>query len=121
MLSANLGLVIGPILSPHQARINWQGNVARIVSGVPLRGDPIPNMPAFATAPPWDPVDVRDVAEAEVRLAESADLPSGGKYIVSSADHIPSREVGVDINELFPEYDAGLGLSTKDGNPAVVD
>jgi nucleoside-diphosphate-sugar epimerase len=66
----NPGDIIGPILSAHQAAETWQGKVAAIVAGEAPQ--PTVGANSALTGRPWLIVDVRDVAEAEIRLAGSA-------------------------------------------------
>lgn len=79
-IMANPSDIVGPVLSPHQARETWQGKIAGIIEGVPA--------PQEDGGRPWMLVDVRDVAEAEVRLAECPDVQSGERFMLTSGDKI---------------------------------
>mmetsp|Transcript_19645 Transcript_19645/g.61725 ORF Transcript_19645/g.61725 Transcript_19645/m.61725 type:complete len:390 (+) Transcript_19645:94-1263(+) len=101
--------IIGPVLSPHQARETWQGKIAGIIQGVPS--------PQELGGRPWMLVDARDVAEAEIRLAESAEVQSGERFMLTSGDTIYAENIGPRIMELFPQYDCATtvapGLAKK--------
>ena len=89
---ANPGDVIGPILSAHQAGETWQGKIGSILQGVAV--------PQEAMDRPWNTVDVRDVAEAEVRLAESDTVESGSRFLLASGDKVRVGEVAGRILDL---------------------
>jgi len=95
--------VVGPVLSPHQASETWQGKIAGIVQGIPATQEP--------GGRPWMLVDVRDVAEAQIRLAESTDVQSGERFIATSGDKILPEDIGPRIMELFPGYDCATTLA----------
>merc|ERR1711879_98245 len=97
MFTANPADIIGPILSPHQASETWQGKIAGILQGKPAAQELLGR--------PWICVDVRDVAEAEIRLAESTTIESGSRFLVSSGDKILPEDIGKRVMELFPNYD----------------
>merc|ERR1712232_336323 len=59
----NPGDIVGPILSPHQATETFQGKIAGVLKGIPA--------PQEDFGRPWSIVDVRDIAEVEILLAES--------------------------------------------------
>jgi len=88
--------IVGPILSPHQATETWQGKLAQVIQGIPP--------PQEASGRPWQTVDVRDVAEAEIRLAESEVVASGERFLISSGDRCHPEELGVRVMDIFPEY-----------------
>ena len=74
MIIANPADIIGPILSPHHANETWQGKIAHLVRG----GDPVQEPgSARAGGRAWMTVDVRDCADAQIKLAESGSIPSG--------------------------------------------
>jgi len=95
--------IIGPVLSPHQARETWQGKIAGIIQGIPS--------PQELGGRPWVLVDVRDVAEAEIRLAESAEVQSGERFMLSSGDSIFAEHIGPRVMELFPRYDCATTVA----------
>ena len=70
---------VGPILSPHQAHETWQGKIATVLSGKPTVQE---------GGRPWMLVDARDVAMAEILLAESSNIESGERFLLSSGDKI---------------------------------
>ena len=107
MLIGNPGDIIGPIQSPHQAAETWQGKVAGV-----LRGNPIPQEPQGR---PWYCVDVRDVAAAEIKLAESSSFPSGSRVMLAAGDIVPPENISARVVELFPEYEGRLGAGLAHG------
>lgn len=72
--AGNPGDIVGPILSPHQAHDTWQGKVATVLSGKPT---------VHEGGRPWLLVDARDVAMAEILLAESGNVESGERFMLS--------------------------------------
>ena len=64
-------------------------------------------------------VDVRDVAEAEILLAESSDVRSGSRYLLSSGDKIPPESIGTHIMRLFPEFDAAETVAPPKGSTSL--
>jgi len=109
VITGNPGDIVGPVLSPHQALETWQGKIAGILQGKPS--------PQEGAGRPWMLVDARDVAEAEIRLAESPDVQSGERFMLTSGDTIYAEHIGQRIMELFPEYDCATtvapGLAKK--------
>ena len=94
VIVANPSDIVGPILSPHQARETWQGKIAGIVEGTPAAQEP--------DGRPWWTVDVRDVAECEIRLAETlGSSATGERFLVASGDAVPPEDLGPRINEVF--------------------
>ena len=79
----NPGDIVGPILSGHQATDTWQGKVGKVLSGV---------APPHEGGRPWLLVDVRDCAMAEILLAESGNIESGERFMLSSGDKIVPEE-----------------------------
>ena len=71
----NPGDIVGPILAPHQAGETWQGKIAAV-----LRGEPT----VQEGGRPWMLIDTRDVALAEILLAESNNIESGERFLLSS-------------------------------------
>jgi nucleoside-diphosphate-sugar epimerase len=121
VLCANPGDIVGPILSAHQAGDTWQGKV-----GMVLRGERAPQEGNSRDgAHPWFPVDVRDVAEAQVRLAELQNNPGaaqqrgndggggggggGGAAVLRAAPVLSgARFLLVSGDRVFPEQLGGL-------------
>uniref|UniRef100_A0A7S1PSK0 NAD-dependent epimerase/dehydratase domain-containing protein n=1 Tax=Alexandrium catenella TaxID=2925 RepID=A0A7S1PSK0_ALECA len=103
VITGNPGDIVGPVLSPHQAHETWQGKIAGII-----QGQPSPQEPAGR---PWMLVDARDVAEAEVRLAESSEIQSGERFMLTSGDKIYAEFLGPRIMELFPQYDCATTVA----------
>eukprot|EP00930_Biecheleria_cincta_P087912 TRINITY_DN77153_c0_g1_i1.p1 TRINITY_DN77153_c0_g1~~TRINITY_DN77153_c0_g1_i1.p1 ORF type:complete len:411 (+),score=57.15 TRINITY_DN77153_c0_g1_i1:52-1233(+) len=108
VLTVNPSDIIGPIMSPHQATETWQGKIAGIMQGRPAEQEPLGR--------PWIVVDVRDVAEAEIRLAESGTVESGSRFLVSSGDKILPEDIGKRIMELFPSYDCATTVAPAPGS-----
>jgi len=109
VITGNPGDIVGPVLSAHQAQETWQGKIAGIIRGVPS--------PQEFNGRPWMLVDARDVAEAEIRLAESSEIQSGERFMLTSGDMIYAEHIGPRIMELFPKYDCATtvapGLAKK--------
>ena len=96
VIIGNPGDIIGPIMSPHQARETWQGKLASVLEG----GE----APQEAAGRPWWTVDVRDVAEAEIQLAMKCKRSSNGqRFLLVSGDRIQPADLGPRINELYPD------------------
>ena len=76
LAAAQPGDIVGPILSAHQARDTWQGKVASVLSGKPC---------VHEGGRPWMLVDARDVAMAEILMAESGNIESGERFMLSCA------------------------------------
>ena len=107
-LTVNPGDILGPILSPHQANDTWQGQVALLMQGKPIGQKTLGIEEAGGVfGIPWTPVDVRDVAEAEIRLAESADVESGSRFLAKAGDKVLPEQLGQSIMELFPGAHTG--------------
>lgn len=109
-VSANPADVIGPILSRHQSSETWQGKVGGIVAGVE---PPQEHSGTKDHRRPWFTVDVRDVAEAQVRIFERLGgsggpgvVTSGDRFLLTDMTRIHPEDIGKRINTLFPNYDA---------------
>ena len=63
---------------------------------------------------PWFTVDVRDVAEAQVRMWESTTVVNGSRYLLTDMTRIHPEDVGHRLNDLFPQYLATTTLSTTE-------
>lgn len=94
VLIANPGEVVGPILSAHQL-YGWAALVAEVAAGVEQTHHPFHR--------PMIPVDVRDVADAHLRLLTSSKLPSGERYLLLSGDKLYISDMGRYIKEALPE------------------
>jgi len=103
VITGNPGDIIGPVLSAHQALETWQGKIAGIIQGVPA--------PQEWAGRPWMLVDARDVAEAEIRLAESGEIQSGERFMLTSGDTIYAENIGPRVMELFPQYDCATTVA----------
>lgn len=103
--------IVGPIISPHHATETWQGKVARVVEGR------VPEQEMH----PWQTVDVRDVAECEIRLAEECkDTMSGQRFLIASGDRVLPEDLGPKINELYPQFGKLPSTKVKNkGAPSV--
>lgn len=90
--------VVGPLLcAKHQMPWAWQTRIGDMMSGVPH-----PRM--F-----WNIVDVRDVAEAQVRIAECTTNKNGERYNLVATDDsglIPQAEVQALLRKMYP----GVGI-----------
>ena len=85
----------------------------------------MPHRPFYDTSisgRPWYVVDVRDVAEGEIRLAESTTIPSGTRVMLASGDMIQPELVGPRMTELYPEWAGrvGTGLTSHKAAKKVV-
>ena len=61
-------------------------------------------------------VDVRDVAEAEIRLAESSNIQSGSRFLLSSGDKIPPETIGTHVMRLYRNFDAAETVTPPAGS-----
>lgn len=111
MITGNPADIVGPVLSPHQATETWQGKIGGIIQGIPS--------PQEGAGRPWMLVDVRDVAEAEIRLAESSDVESGERFLLSSSDKIYPEDIGPQVMALFPGYDSATTVAPGAGQKKV--
>lgn len=120
VIHGNPGDIIGPILAPHHD-MNHVMTISGIIKGIPT---PWPNAGA-ATGPqrrPSFPVDVRDCAEAHVRLAEADGVASGSRFILLSGDKIPIEHIGDRAMVLYPNYDAATTIAPgRDHNGKKVE
>eukprot|EP00746_Dinoflagellata_sp_MGD_P087002 gnl/MRDRNA2_/MRDRNA2_34505_c0_seq1.p1 gnl/MRDRNA2_/MRDRNA2_34505_c0~~gnl/MRDRNA2_/MRDRNA2_34505_c0_seq1.p1 ORF type:complete len:418 (+),score=65.58 gnl/MRDRNA2_/MRDRNA2_34505_c0_seq1:109-1254(+) len=106
MFIVNPSDIIGPVLSKHhvcarKAFTPWHCHIARIVEGSEFSQN-------FEYRPWWI-VDVRDTAEAHVRLLESThvsfevDACHRNRYFVCSTNTIKVEDIGSIILKLLPE------------------
>lgn len=88
---------VGPILSAHQKDAGpWQHHIETM-----LLGEYSQNV--MGAYRPWYTVDVRDTAEAHVRLLESVNVENGQRFIAWSTDTPKVEEVCASIDRLLPE------------------
>lgn len=86
---------VGPIQSPHQVRGGpWQSIIAGMLGGRYTQNG------AYR---PWVTVDVRDTAEAHIRLLESVWVSNGERYMAASGDKRNCEDVCASIGRLLPE------------------
>ncbi|WP_162942322.1 NAD-dependent epimerase/dehydratase family protein [Desertimonas flava] len=88
---------IGPILSAHQGRVNWQGLIGKMVAG---------RCEIFhGTGPyrPWMIVDVRDNAACHVGLLESTTVRNGERFIAMSTETRDYETIARSIDRVLPE------------------
>jgi len=103
--------IIGPALSAHHTRESYVGKISRVIEGKPALQE--------ANGRPWMLVDVRDVAEAEVVLAESKHVESGSRFLLSSGDKIPVEDIPKRAMELHPDWDCPTHLAPAEGERAT--
>jgi nucleoside-diphosphate-sugar epimerase len=88
---------VGPILSKHQKTAGpWQHNIETM-----LLGEYKQNMLGAYRA--WFTVDVRDTAEAHIRLLESVNVKNGQRFIAWSTETRNVEDVCASIDRLLPE------------------
>ncbi len=88
---------VGPILAPHQKNTGpWQHNIETM-----LLGEYSQNV--VGAYRPWFTVDVRDVAEAHIRMLESVDVRNGQRFIAWSTETRNVEDVCASIDRLLPE------------------
>lgn len=95
-------VVLGPLLSPvHELVYSWQWYLGRMLAGKPV---------ARGWQHLWNCVDVRDVAEAEVLIAESDVCGNASRYQLSATDasgELTARELQQHLQRLFPDIEVG--------------
>lgn len=95
---------VGPILSPHQkTRGPWQSQIAGMLAG---------RYPQNDAYRPWMTVDVRDTAEAHIRLLESAAVRNRERYLACSTDKRNAEDVCAAIARLLPELNHDTPATT---------
>lgn len=121
-VAANPADIIGPILSPHQAGETWQGQIAGMLEGIPGEqthacvGD---------LRRPWVTVDVRDVAEAHIKIYEKLAagdpaVSSGDRYLLSDMTRIHPEDIGARLNDMYPQYNSAAEVGKdKDGGDSI--
>ena len=86
---------VGPIQSAHQKDMGpWQHLIELMLKG---------ELVQTGAYRPWMTVDVRDDAEAHIRLLESADVRNGQRYIAWSTDARNVEDICAGIDRLLPE------------------
>jgi nucleoside-diphosphate-sugar epimerase len=104
---------VGPILATHQKEVGpWQHNVETMLLGQYTEN-------VIGAYRPWWTVDVRDTAEAHVRMLESEKVKNGERFIAWSTDSREVDDVCASIDRLLPEL--GFAGGTKvDPFPAPI-
>lgn len=88
---------VGPILSPHQKDVGpWQHNIETM-----LLGEYTQNVIGAYRA--WYTVDVRDTAEAHIRMLESVKVENRQRFIAWSTETRDVEDVCASIDRLLPE------------------
>lgn len=88
---------VGPIQAPHQKNFGpWQHNIETM-----LLGEYTQNVIGAYRA--WFTVDVRDAAEAHIRMLESVNVENGERFIAWSTDTRNVEDVCASIDRLLPE------------------
>jgi dihydroflavonol-4-reductase len=91
--------VLGPLLSPiHHIPESWQETVGKLLQGQPATD---------GWWSRWNIVDVRDVAEAQARIAESDVSHNGDRYLLTASDsagELSVPELQEHLQRLFPGY-----------------
>lgn len=88
---------VGPILSPHhQDGGPWQHNIKTM-----LMGEYSQNV--VGAYRPWFTVDVRDVAQAHIRLLENVGVQNGQRFIAWSTETRDVEAICASISRLLPE------------------
>merc|ERR1719291_426467 len=92
---------VGPIQSRHQKNFGpWQHLIELMLEGKTLNPKAGPGLASFR---PWNIVDVRDDAEAHIRLLESVNVHNAERYIAWSTERFTPEEISARIGELLPE------------------
>jgi len=88
---------VGPILARHQKNFGpWQHNIETM-----LLGEYTQNVIGAYRA--WYTVDVRDVAEAHIRMLESTRVENGQRFIAWSTETRDVEDICASIDRLLPE------------------
>lgn len=88
---------IGPILAAHQKAVGpWQHNVETMLLGQYTEN-------VIGAYRPWWTVDVRDTAEAHIRMLESDKVKNGERFIAWSTESREVEDVCASIDRLLPE------------------
>jgi len=95
-------VVLGPLLSKvHELIGSWQWFLGRMLAGKPCQR----GWQAL-----WNIVDVRDVAESQVLMIESAVCKNGDRYQLSATDEsgeLDCMQLQAHLLQLFPHIDVG--------------
>ena len=95
-------VVLGPLLSKvHELIGSWQWFLGRMLAGKPCQR----GWQAL-----WNIVDVRDVAESQVLMIDSAVCKNGDRYQLSATDasgEIDCMQLQAHLLQLFPHIDVG--------------
>jgi len=88
---------VGPILSAHQKNFGpWQHHIETMLLGKYSQNV----MGAYRA---WFTVDVRDVAEAHIRMLESVNVYNGERFIAWSTETRDVEDICASIDRLLPE------------------
>jgi len=88
---------VGPIQAPHQKDGGpWQHHIETM-----LLGEYAQNV--IGAYRPWYTVDVRDTAEAHIRLLESVNVENGQRFISWSTETRTVEDICASIDRLLPE------------------
>jgi nucleoside-diphosphate-sugar epimerase len=95
-------VVLGPLLSKaHDLVYSWQWFLGRMLAGGPCER---------AWQHLWNVVDVRDVAQAQVLIAESSVCSNGTRYQLTATDEsgeLNVHELQAHLLKLFPDIASG--------------
>ncbi|MDA9351273.1 hypothetical protein N9R29_02135, partial [Gammaproteobacteria bacterium] len=104
---------IGPILAAHQKEAGpWQHNVETM-----LLGEYSENV--IGAYRNWWTVDVRDTAEAHIRMLESDAVKNGQRFIAWSTESRDVKDVCASIDRLLPEL-GFAGANIIDPHPEPI-
>lgn len=104
---------LGPILSAHQKNAGpWQHNVETMLLGKYKQN-------VLGAYRDWFTVDVRDTAEAHIRLLESVNVKNGQRYIAWSTETRDVKDICASIDRLLPEL-GFAGAELIDPFPASI-
>ena len=88
---------VGPILSAHQKNSGpWQHHIETMLLGKYSQN-------VMGAYRPWYTVDVRDVAEAHIRMLESVNVSNGERFIAWSTETRNVEDICASIDRLLPE------------------
>ncbi len=88
---------VGPIQSTHQKNFGpWQHNIETMLLGKYTQN-------VIGAYRPWFTVDVRDVAEAHIRMLESVNVENGQRFIAWSTETRNVEDICASIDRLLPE------------------
>ena len=88
---------VGPILSAHQKNSGpWQHHIETMLLGKYSQN-------VMGAYRPWYTVDVRDVAEAHIRMLESVNVSNGERFIAWSTETRNVEDICASIDRLLPD------------------